>query len=281
MFPSQDPPPSQPPAHVNNAGKKIIYVFLIVLVLFAIGGISFLIGRQNNNGNTADASPTSQVLSAPTAFNDSKAVTNLQPTINPAIPTSSTIPTSTPTVIPSPTPLPLSKILTSSPALDGFESSNGGGNGGLDIRAGRNANLVTRGFVSFDLTGIPGGAKVTQATLRLYQVKVVGSPYSVGGALKIDHLNYGDTLEAADYSAPALLSSFATLSSSPVAEWKEVDVTASIKDDMDAARSKSQYRIHFVTENSGGDVTGDFVYFESSDNSESTGNTPQLVIKYY
>ncbi len=63
-------------------------------------------------------------------------------------------------------------------------------------------------------------------------------------------------------------------------EWKEVDVTAEVKDDIDAARSRSQYRLHFVTETTGGDVTGDFVYFESADNSEGTGNTPQLVVKY-
>ena len=52
--------------------------------------------------------------------------------------------------------------LTSQAALDGFQANNGGGNNSVDIRAGNgimfgspSQELVTRGFMSFDLSGIP------------------------------------------------------------------------------------------------------------------------------
>jgi hypothetical protein len=272
IFPAQDPPPPHRPSdNENSAGKKIVYGFLVVLVLFAIGSVSFIIGRQDKSAKLASISPTPQVLSAPTAY-------NAAPTTTLTVPTTNVTPTLL--VTPSPTSAPVSKVLTSQASLDGFRSSNNGGNSGLDIRAGRNVNLTTRGFVSFSLATLPSGANIVQATLRLYQVKVVGSPYTAGGILKVDHLNYGDSLDSTDHSVAALLSGFASLSSTPAKEWKEVDVTVEVKDDIDAARSRSQYRLHFVTETTGGDVTGDFVYFESADNSEGTGNTPQLVIKY-
>ncbi len=141
--------------------------------------------------------------------------------------------------------------------------------------------MVTRGFVSFNLADIPEGVTITKATLRLYQTKTVGNPYGVGGNLKVDHLTYGNSLEDADYAAAALLSSFATLTNNDSVEWKDVDVTEALKNDVSENRSRSQFRIHFEIENTGGDVTGDFAYFEAADDSEGTGNTPQLVVNYY
>ena len=64
-------------------------------------------------------------------------------------------------------------------------------------------------------------------------------------------------------------------------EWKEADVTDALKDDISNARSRSQFRIHFQTENTGGDAEGDFAYFEATENTRKTGNSPQLVVKYY
>ena len=158
-------------------------------------------------------------------------------------------------------------------------SSNGGGNLRIDIRAGRNEFLVSRGFVSFELSSLPQGVQVQEATLRLYQTKVEGNPYGNLGSLKVDHLNFGDSLEDADYATPAILSSFATVSSKALIEWKDMNVTREVKDDLSVGRSRSEFRIHFTTEVTG--ATSDFAYFESAENTEGTGNTPQLVVKYY
>lgn len=123
---------------------------------------------------------------------------------------------------------------------------------------------------------------IDQATLRLYQTSVIGDPYGVGGgSIKVDHLDYGDTLDNSDYAVAALSTSFATLSTSSSVEWKEVSVTDALRDDRTNSRSRSQYRIHFATEATGGDVTGDFAYFESADNNTGSGNTPQLVVRYH
>jgi hypothetical protein len=115
----------------------------------------------------------------------------------------------------------------------------------------------------------------------LYQAKVIGDPYSAGIRVKVDHLDYGDSLENADYSAPSISANMATLSENSTLEWKSVQVTDAVKDDLNNHRSRSQYRIHFAVENTGGTATGDFAYFESADNSEGSGNLPQLVVKYH
>lgn len=260
-----------------NWNKLLIGLGVFGLVL-AIGGISFFFGRRNQNLESKDLTPTpTQSVSPsptliPTTSPNSQSPTTLTPTKKP---------TPTPTPTPIPTPVIKSMTLSASASLDGFRSSNGGGNDGLDIRAGRNVNLVTRGFVSFDLSSLPANATITEATLRLYQTKTIGNPYGVGGNLKVDHLDYGSNLDDPDYGAASLISNFATLTTNASVEWKDVAATDQVKGDRTASRSRSQFRIHFTSEVTGGDVTGDFAYYESANNSEGTGSTPQLVIKYY
>ena len=77
------------------------------------------------------------------------------------------------------------------------------------------------------------------------------------------------------------MANFTTLTNNAVVEWKDADVTEQVKDDLKDNRTRSQFRVHFTTENTGGDLTGDFTYLESQDDSEGTGKTPQLVIKYH
>ena len=256
-----------------NWNKALIGIGIAGLVL-AIGGIAFFFGRQNQKQKPSEISPTPNLGRSPSPI-----PTNL-PT---PLPTQSLSPTPTkkPTPTPTPTPVIKSMTLSATASLDGFRSSNGGGNDGLDIRAGRNVNLVTRGFVSFDITGIPASATITEATLRIYQTKTIGNPYGVGGNLKVDHLDYGSSLDDPDYGVSSLISNFATVTTNAVVEWKDIIATDQVKVDKSASRTRSQFRIHFTTEVTGGDVTGDFAYYESANNSEGTGNTPQLVIKYY
>ena len=249
--------------------KKVLIGAGIVVFLLLIGGGSYFVGRR---GRPTEEEPSEE-----------ESVAEAQsPTVPP---TPTTVPglTGSPTSTPSPTPTPIikTKTISSSASVDGFRSSNGGGNDAIDIRAGRNQFLVTRGFVSFDLSSIPSGSTITKATLRLYQTKTESNPYGIGGNLLVDHLNYGVTLDNADYASAALLSSFATLTNNTTVEWKDATVTSEVQDDVDNGRERSQYRIHFATENKGGDVTGDFAYFEAAENTEGTGNTPELVVKYY
>jgi hypothetical protein len=260
VAPAPETPETQKTSEKEVPWNKILIGLGVILLLTAIGGISYFFGTQSDGAS--ELSPTPTVFSSPTPF-----------ATGTIAPTKSQTPTPTPKII--------TKTLSSDSSLDGFQSSNGGGNKGLDIRAGRNVNLVTRGFVSFDLSSIPDGATVTEVTLRLYQAKIIGDPYGAGGALKIDHLNFGNSLENADYALAALLANFSTLTNNAVVEWKDADVTEQVKDDLKDNRTRSQFRVHFTTENTGGDLTGDFTYLESADDSEGTGKTPELVIKYH
>ncbi len=269
-------PESTAPETPSNkeAIKKVVIGAGAVLSLFAIGLVFYFVGRQTKSSEEEPISPT------PTLFESLSPPP--EPTLTPTpllTPSPTLSPTQSPTL--TPTPQIKTKTLSSEAALDGFRASNGGGNDSLDIRSGRNQYLVSRGFVSFDLSSLPDGVTITQATLRIYQTEVVGNPYSVAGKLKIDHLDYGNSLGNEDYAKAAFLSSFATVTSNSNIEWKDVVVTDQVKSDLDSGRTRSQFRTHFETEITGGGVTGDFAYFESADNSEGTGKTPQLVIKYY
>lgn len=241
-----------------------IFSYLFLLIVINIG--AFFIGKYTSGNivNTIQTSPT-------------------------PLPTITTqLPTPTPIIVettPQATPINSSdtqtKTLKSNSILDGFESNNGAGNLTVDIRAGRNAYLVTRGFVSFDLKEIPKNAKIESAVLRLYQFNVSGSPYSSVGNLLVDHLDFGATLENEDYLLPSLTSNLAVLSQSNNFEWKEAIVTEAIKDDLENFRPRSQYRIHFSIESIGGtQAGGDFAYFESGENYSGSQNVPELVVTF-
>lgn len=276
IIPSQDSGGDKSDSQKESKSKLLVGIGVVIILLLFVGISYFLGTRQNATDQTQSPTPTQISKESPTPSEAEK----ISPTTTGVIsPTKKPTPTKSPTS--TPTPTVKTKIISSTAAIDGFRSSNGGGNNGLEVRAGRNIYLVSRGFVSFELSGIPTGATVTEATLRLYQAKIIGNPYGVGGSVKVDHLTYGDSLDDADYSAAALSSSFTTLTGNATLEWKDANVTDRVKDDFANGRSKSQFRVHFQIENTGGDATGDFAYFEAPENSQNTGNTPQLVVKYY
>ncbi len=129
------------------------------------------------------------------------------------------------------------------------------------------------------MSNLPSDAIIESAVLRVYQEKIVGHPYGIGRDLMIDHLDYGSSLGNEDYGASAISSSVATLTNNTTIEWKDADITDSLKNDLSNNRDKSQYRILFPSDVAG--TTSDLVYFESADNSQGTGNLPQLVVKYH
>lgn len=183
---------------------------------------------------------------------------------------------------PTPTRAQQSRTITMDavPELDGYRNSTGTGKRLAEIRVGMGPGLVSRGFVSFPIDSLPRGSFIKNATLRLYQVETDGNPYQKGGDIVIDHLSYGTTLDEIDYAAPSFLYSFATLSDNPNIQYKEVDVTAQLRDDHRNAKSTTQFRLHFEVEIANDDDSFDFAYFESAENHYGTGNTPELVVEY-
>jgi Domain of unknown function (DUF4386) len=106
----------------------------------------------------------------------------------------------------------------------GFVQNNGlAKSDGTTIFAGDNATKVgIRGFLSFDLSGVPGGLSASsflRATLSLYIYEVIGNPYTVLNPcvpsnttvcaskyvpVNLDHVVYGSSLNATDYDTPPL-----------------------------------------------------------------------------
>lgn len=177
------------------------------------------------------------------------------------------------------TPTPILRTITikSQATLDGWRASNGGGNTAWYLQIGRNTTLTTRSYVSFDLGAIPEGVTIQKATLRLYQVEVIGSPYSSNN-LVVDHVNYGDSLTKEDYDLTPLSSNIGTLTSNAVIEWKDIEVTNNLRVDVSSGRTRNQYRLRFAGEAVGPEA---WARFESGDNYKGTGNLPQLVVEYH
>lgn len=260
---------------------KIVKTALGLGILIFVAGISYLLGSKSmyqkdstlssydavKNQITSPSSTLPPQQPSPTPLQDLK--------LSPTPKDSYSTPSATPTLAIK------TKIIPSINTLDGFRSSTGSGSSTVEIRVGRNENLVSRGFVSFDLSTLPQGVEIYEATLRLYQAQVIGNPYSSQNKLRLDHITYGDSLDASDFSSPALSSNFAVLSQDSKLGWKEAEVRDRLKEDLANARSISQFRIHFEKEVTGGGPAGDFVFFESADDSLGTKNTPQLIVKYY
>lgn len=262
--------------------KKIILVILAILLVLAMGVTALFALRKPGEKTAEQVSPT------PTPILTSTPTPEVSPSFTP---TSQPIgkPTSTPTITltPSPTPKPLQeKTINSVSELDGFRSSNGGGNEVIEIRAGNGAmvgspayELVSRGFLSFSLNDIPAGSTIEKAILRIYQTRTKGNPYAADNSLIVDHLDYGITLDDADYNRAALTSNIGTITKNAVLEWKDLEVTSAVKNDRAGGRTRSQFRLRFSSETDG-NGTEDIAYSEAAENTESTGNIPQLVIQY-
>lgn len=263
------------PKDNGKGSKKGLAIVVIVLALILIGGGSFFFARRRSQ---AEPTPSPTPTESPTPTPEE---TGEIPTPTPTKkPTNTPTPKPTPTQTPTPTPTVViqTMTITSTAGLDGWRASNGGGNTTWYVQIGRNATLTERGFVSFDISAIPAGKTIDQATLRLYQGGVEGTPYTSLGSLIVDHLDYGDSLGNEDLNASAISSNIGTLTSNATIEWKDLLVTNALKADITAGRSRSQYRLRFTTEATGTDA---WARFESADNYMGTGNLPQLVVKYH
>ena len=106
--------------------------------------------------------------------------------------------------------------------------------------------LSSRAFFTFDLTTLPAGTVLRSAHLQVYQWDLVNSPYSTLGALVVDHLVYGNTLDAADYDAAEISRGFGVLSTDPTIGTKQVSVLQRVQADLDAGRQVSQFRVRFA-----------------------------------
>jgi len=167
--------------------------------------------------------------------------------------------------------------LNSTFGVDGFVTSGGSVVTWTQAMAGDTVvDTGVRGFVSFDIGTLPSGSNIISATLRIYQEAVNGAPYTDLGNLLVDHLDYGGTLVGADYNSAPIQANIGTLSTDAVIEFKTLDVTLRLQDDIDNTRTRSQYRLLFPIETDN-DSVEDAAFFTSAN---IGGNTPELVVTY-
>jgi Bacterial Ig-like domain/Bacterial Ig domain len=122
--------------------------------------------------------------------------------------------------------------------------------------SGAAGNLQYKGFISFDITGIPAGVQSFEfANLNMNQVStfkdgVAGDPYAdLGGAVSLEHVNF-DTLNLAAAFTPAALSTVGNISTNATLEVKTLSVLTQLQNDITnrvARGQRSQYRIAFPT----------------------------------
>lgn len=143
------------------------------------------------------------------------------------------------------------------------------------------ANVTYRGTLGFDLTKIPSGASVTQATLSVTQCQVGGDPFGALGALVVDHIDLTRGLTDAAFSGGTLEANIGTLSSTPAIGARTLDLTAQVQADMAAHRRVTGYRLRFSTRDTNNDSVSDFVQLALSRDSFCTGRPePKLHVTY-
>lgn len=160
--------------------------------------------------------------------------------------------------------------------IDGWAVSTTANSTANEILAGDNGfNMGFRGLLGFDISSIPTGSTIVSATLRAYQVSIASSPYAdLGGAIRVDVIDFGTTLDADDYSSAALNSNIGNISTNTTIEWKTLDVTSYVQSRL--STGNIQFRLYFPAET---DLDGvaDTARFSSAD---SLSNIPELVVTY-
>lgn len=136
---------------------------------------------------------------------------------------------------------------------------------------------VSRGFYRFPLSGIPAGATLLSAELRIFQFEVVGTPYITHGGVIVAHVNLGAALDATDFAAAALQPGFGTISTDATLEYKALTVTQLVESDIAAARATSDFRLRFSL-NSDADGGDDYASF--NDGMSAPDTIPVLLVTY-
>lgn len=153
----------------------------------------------------------------------------------------------TPTTPPGPVTVDIPPSIT----LSGWGSTTGGGAlqaGGPTLYVGDLPNNdEARAIVTFPITGIPAGATVTAAELRIVQEVVQGTPYASFSWLAVESVDLEATFEAADLFGSAALSLAGALSPFTSAlETKTLDVLSTVLADRTAARDQTSLRFFFA-----------------------------------
>lgn len=156
-------------------------------------------------------------------------------------------------------------------------------------------NTGIRGFLSFDLSGVPKGVRgeaLEQAEVSTRKYFVGGTPYSslntcngndpvcAEAKIRLDHVNYGASLDGIDFGTVSLGDMGSIDSAIPRAPVRRTaNVLSAVRDDLhnrEARGDRNQYRLAFPKETDS-DGDHDLVQFDSGN---ARANQPQLDLTY-
>lgn len=258
----------------KKKGSGFVIVTGIFAVILFLGSVSYFVGMNSTETQPEELQPETLGVetqdTSPQALYKKREVTVAEP-----IPSNDIDADSAALGVNT-----LNTTIRSNPSLDGYIAKDGTTDTNTDILVGKKEAGSVRGFVSFDLSGVPAGANITRATLRMYQVKVEGEPFAGNNLVVLDNLDFGGTLDAEDYQLRAESIGFATLSETAEPGWKETDITDVFMENHQMGLTRSQYRLR--SSNESGNVGGldELATFESANNSLGTGYTPVVIIEY-
>ena len=171
--------------------------------------------------------------------------------------------------------------------LDGYWLNDGSGSNSEEILVGNGqlvdpvGELVARGFMSFDMSGIPAGSTIDSVELRFHQQEIQGDPYGKLGNLVLEQVDYGASLGDSAYSTPALESAMLESETSPDAWYIFSDPTilSWVQSNLDAGQSRFQLRLQFRQETDA-DGEEDWISIAPGGGVLGSRNAPQLTITY-
>lgn len=179
-------------------------------------------------------------------------------------------------------PAVMNLVLPGDADLDGIVFVSGAAFSSTAPGAGdTSTDQLARGVFAFRLAGLPAGAQIQQAVLRIAQSRVIGDPYGQWGPLVVDHLRVGPTLDGGDFTGNQITVAIGLLSSNGALGYKELDVTQRVIADIASSRLHSAYLVRFASaQSSDNQGDEDIALFGDTEDTLQVGTPPQLVIRY-
>ena len=154
---------------------------------------------------------------------------------------------------------------------------------------------LCRAYLDFDLSTLSDSCRVINAIFWIYQDMVHGNSqegvypiWDIPGGdtlfCKLDHITYGATLDTLDWSAgdvgdpQTLHPKIGIISQDTTIEYKKMDVTEYVRDDLNSRRDRSQFRIAFDVQEPD-DGCNDFIGFGAGE-LLLNGYPPYLIIMH-
>lgn len=170
-------------------------------------------------------------------------------------------------------PHPKNWRVYSTPALDGVVTSDGSADasgatpftGDLD---GVTNGLGGRQFYSFEIPPLPAGSVLLSATVGFNQLDRVGTPYNTHGPVVFERVDYGASLDGADYDTPSLGEIGALIANNPSTFQTGFGITGPITPMVQALlgtpSARLQFRLRFRDHDSDADGVSDYTVWADS-----------------